>query len=97
MALTDHQRSQAPRLVLGVLAAAAAARPQAVASALAEAGRVSPGLEEHVAWAAAQQVGSLVLTVDPARRVSTCLTQGVRLRSQQHEKTMTTQEEDLFS
>ncbi len=95
MQLTEHQRGEAPRLVLNVLSAAAAAQPQAVATALAEAGCVNPCLEEHVTWAAAQQTGQLVLTVDPERQISRYLTQGIRLRRQQQETGQ--EQEGLFS
>lgn len=95
MRLTEHQRSEAPRLVLNVLSAAVAAQPQAVASVLAEAARMNPRLETHVIWAAAQQTGQLVLSVDPERQISRYLTQGMQLRSQQ--QATQEQQEGLFS
>ena len=96
MRLTEHQRSEAPRLVLNVLSAAVAAQPQAVASVLAEAARMNPRLETHVIWAATAQLGELALTVDPSRMVSVYLTRGVRLRAQQR-AIDERQEEGLFS
>lgn len=95
MRLTEHQRSEAARLVVAVIAGAAAGSSSAVASALMEAGRMSPRLEEHVAWAAAQQTGQLVLSVDPERQISRYLTQGMQLRSQQ--QATQEQQEGLFS
>lgn len=83
--LTEAQREQAARLVVAVLAGAVAGSSQAVSSALAEAGRLSAALEEHVVWAAGKQVGDLMLTVDPKRQISCHLSLGFEARRRERE------------
>ncbi|CED90286.1 hypothetical protein [Actinomyces succiniciruminis] len=82
MALTDYQQRQALRLTLNALSAAATGSPAGVAQVLAEAAAISPGVEDHVAWAAAYLTASLRLTVDPTGQVSRHLTTGRQLRAQ---------------
>lgn len=79
-ALTDSQREQAAGLVLSVLSAALVG-PSAVAERLEAAGRVCPGLEEHVVWAA-RQVGPLLWHhCDPDHVVADGVELGIARRS----------------
>ena len=63
-ALTPLQQSEALRLTVAVIASAVSGSAQAVASCLAEAGRVAPQVEAHVLWAARELTGPMRLVGD---------------------------------
>lgn len=79
-ALTDHQRTQALRLTLNALSQATAGSAAGVALVLKDAARISPALEEHVAWAAGYIAPTLRLVGDEKGYADRYITEGVALR-----------------
>ena len=90
-ALTPLQQSEALRLTVAVIASAVSGSAQAVASCLAEAGRVAPQVEAHVLWAARELTGPMRLVGDTE---SVSLEEGARVRARQRR---TSVQEGLFS
>ena len=88
------QQAEALRLTVGALAAAVSGSAQAVASCLAEAGRVAPQVEAHVLWAARELTGPMRLIGDTESESSRWLEEGARVRARQHR---TSVQEGLFS
>ena len=88
------QQAEALRLTVGALAAAVSGSAQAVASCLAEAGRVAPQVEAHVLWAARELTGPMRLVGDTESESSRWLEEGARVRARQRK---TSVQEGLFS
>ena len=80
-ALTPLQQSEALRLTVAVIASAVSGSARAVASCLAEAGRVAPQVEAHVLWAARELTGPMRLVGDTESESSRWLEEGARVRA----------------
>ena len=93
-ALTPLQQSEALRLTVAVIASAVSGSARAVASCLAEAGRVAPQVEAHVLWAARELTGPMRLVGDTESVSSRWLEEGARVRARQRR---TSVQEGLFS